>query len=220
MLSLATKAKATTAGMVDSDISNKESELLLSHFTPRVEDVANLDGFPVKRVQTLDMGAVNTIRLKSCHEKGGMKKLPISCTLCGGEHRDTQNCERRKALGKLVDHKTIDNLVNELICRNSPVFLPLEEIPEGSSLFQQINPQTNYIVIHNYATIKTDEGNTCTNCEDTSYLCVTQIFEMGVTVPAHEQCFVRSTKVTTWMTKKKLNRKHVIIGSRKKQKNR
>ena len=150
--------------------------------TQCTHDMATLANVPVKRGRTAAMAVVNTTRIKSCHKKSVTKKKPSNCRLCGrGGHQATGNCELRKELGSMTKDNNIDTIVNDLTCCNSPVVNHVEVIPVGSHIFQQVHLETSHMVLHNYATIKTDNGGIVTSHKDTSYLCVTQLFDMGNT---------------------------------------
>lgn len=193
-------------------ISQHDALCQISQFQQSQEVNVDLIGVPVKRTRTEEMGAVNTNRFKSHHERCVKKKDPRSCTLCGQEgHYSSGDCKRWKDFGTLVREDDIDSLVQDLIRCSSPLFNPVEIIPVGSHLMEQVNPETNYMVIHNYASKETADDSKESSREDASYLCVTQIFEMGVTRPLSEKCLVRTAKVTAWITKTKMNRRCVIM---------
>ena len=89
-------------------------------------------------------------------------------------------------------------LVNELTSCSSPDFNPNAVIPIGSHVFEQVHPDTNFISIHNYATLQTTEGGLSQEIarEDTSSLYVTLIFALGVTTALDKRCFIRKSKIS------------------------
>mmetsp|Transcript_4280 Transcript_4280/g.9698 ORF Transcript_4280/g.9698 Transcript_4280/m.9698 type:complete len:80 (+) Transcript_4280:696-935(+) len=49
--------------------------------------------------------------------------------------------------------------------------------------------------------------------EDTKYLCITIVFDEGKTTKSTDKCYIRSSKVTAWMTKSDKNRKRIILSN-------
>jgi hypothetical protein len=110
-----------------------------------------------------------------------------------------------------VKPNDIDTLVNALTRRSSPQFKSVE-IPHGAVPLQQISSNINYVCIHSYASPPVALGGLSQEVdEDMNYLCVTLISKYAVSTPDCSKCFVRSAKVTSWMTKSGINRKKVII---------
>ena len=80
-------------------------------------------------------------------------------------------------------------------------------------------PRCNYLVLHAYAELQTP-GNALTQDstrEDTNYMCVSAVFKGAIFIPRFTYCFMRTSKVTSWMTRSLVNKKHVIIGTMDKQ---
>ena len=168
-------------------------------------------------------GAVNTNRLKSCHEIRAAKQ-PSRCKFCGvTKCRVDRNCSERKQFGRLAKLNEIDGLVHDLTTRNSPAFSN-EEMNSSSRIMEQMHPDTRFLCIHSYAYRPTTlvELSQGSMREDTSYLCVTMIFKPKgnketpslrcYTTKLYTSCFMRTGVVAAWMTKTLTNRKSVIIG--------
>ncbi len=133
-------------------------------------------------------------------------------------HRVDGGCEEKKKLGAIVEEKDIDKLVFDLSSQTLPDFKKID-IPESATLMEQMIPRCNYLVLHAYAELQT-LGNLLTQDstrEDTNYMCVTAVFKGAIFIPCFTYCFVRTSKVTSWMTKSMVNKKHVIIGTLDKQ---
>jgi len=120
----------------------------------------------------------------------------------------------------LRDH-CIDKLVDGLTRRVCNEFGHVY-IPEGAVVYKQMHPETKFLCIHGYATtmlpfgLPQDESDAMKLIdEDRKYLCVTIISKSNnsgaVVTPETTKCYVRSSKVTAWMTKSAVNKKKIIM---------
>jgi hypothetical protein len=84
----------------------------------------------------------------------------------------------------------------------------------GVLRLEQLPPWLNFIVINGYAippgmndSVPLSQGTTR---EDTHFTCVTCIYHLGVVEPMYDNCFVKTSAVTSWMQKTSKNKKKVI----------
>ena len=120
----------------------------------------------------------------------------------------------RRTYGACVKKEDIDSLVSDLTTRARPR-LPMIIIPEGVVPLEQMPPRANYIVLHSYAQFVTSTSDLTQESirEDTNYLQITVVHEKAFVNPQYAKCFVRTAKVTSWMTKSNINSKRVVIGT-------
>ena len=172
----------------------------------------DLTRVPLKRGRVGVVGCPDILRKKSRHEKFKNKKA-AGCSMCKQlGHRVSGECGQRKALGTLVQIEEIDKLFDDLTQRHLPSFENVM-IPAGALTFEQMNSDANYVCIHSFATkeLFTQLSQEPTIREDTKYLCISIIFEEGKTTPSTDKCYVRSSKVTAWITKTEKNKRRVIL---------
>ena len=156
-------------------------------------------------------GRPETKRYKNGNEKPSGKKK-TECSFCGktDSHR-VNGCPDRRKIGPLYRTDMIDQLVQDLAQRNSPV-LETVVIPEGANTFEQLDSATQFIVIHSYASCKDTNGGLSQDVarEDMNFLCVTPVFKYGIINERNKKCYVKTSQVTSWITKTQKNRKSVI----------
>jgi hypothetical protein len=136
--------------------------------------------------------------------------------LCGKpKHRVNGNCERRQEFGYLIDEKLVDQLIQDLMNQN-PNTVPFVDIPNDVMKLEQIHPETNYICIHGIGYSRVGINNMSQGClrEDSNYVCISKIFGLGVVTDSYDKCFVRTSKVISWISKSMANRKKIIIADK------
>ena len=215
MLEMTTSMKFALPSIANGSVSAMSAAHLvgdgvaMANASPFPTDVTRV---PLKRGRVGVVGRPDILRKKSRHEKFKSKKA-AGCSMCKQlGHRVSGKCPQRKALGTLVQFEEIDKLVDDLTQRHLPSFENVM-IPAGALTYEQLSADANYVCIHSFATKEVFNGlsQEPTIREDTKYLCISIVFEEGKTTPSTDKFYVRSSKVTAWMTRSEKNKKRVIL---------
>lgn len=210
MLTMAVTARDAMETVALGDTLSDTTMGILGMNESSDKDMSNV---PITATRRGSVGRNDYVRKKPRSEtSSNRKKSPPGCGLCGlPGHRVTGRCDKRKEHGALLPRAEADSLVYEITTRSSPRFKN-ETIPVGAFVYEQVHPDTNFICIHSLATKEIpDKSIQVINREDTSYLCVTLIFELNVVIPSLKRCYVRASKVTQWIVKSDKNKGKVII---------
>jgi hypothetical protein len=217
-----------TRSLMESNFNTIDEELVVDAID--ATDLVQQDDFsnsandastsmqPLVRTRSDTNGAVRTNRIRSFNEQNtcGKARSQPNCPLCGKpKHRVNGNCERRQEFGYLIDEKLVDQLIQDLMNQN-PNTVPFVDIPNDVMKLEQIHPETNYICIHGIGYSRVGINNVSQGClrEDSNYVCISKIFGLGVVTDSYDKCFVRTSKVISWISKSMANRKKIIIADK------